>query len=40
MVLVITASRALVQWGLAGPDLEASNPLVAAWEATVEQADR
>jgi aminoglycoside phosphotransferase (APT) family kinase protein len=38
MVLAITATRALVQWGLAGPDLEASNPLVAEWEAVVDRA--
>jgi aminoglycoside phosphotransferase (APT) family kinase protein len=38
MVLGITATRAMVQWGLAGPDLEATNPLVAAWEDLVERA--
>jgi aminoglycoside phosphotransferase (APT) family kinase protein len=40
MVLAITASRALVQWGLAGPNLEADNLLVTEWEAVAERAGR
>jgi aminoglycoside phosphotransferase (APT) family kinase protein len=40
MVLAITATRAMVQWGIAGPSVDTDNPLVAAWEATVEQAAR
>jgi aminoglycoside phosphotransferase (APT) family kinase protein len=38
MILVVTATRAMVQWGLAGPSVEDDNSLVAAWEATVEEA--
>jgi aminoglycoside phosphotransferase (APT) family kinase protein len=38
MVLVITATRAMIQWGLAGSDIETDNPLVAVWEGLVERA--
>ena len=38
MVIVVTATRAMVQWGLAGPNLESDNPLVGAWEAVVDEA--
>ena len=38
MVIVVTASRAMVQWGLAGSNLESDNPLVGAWEAAVDEA--
>lgn len=38
MVLTITATRAMVQWGLDGPDLEASNPIISAWESAVHAA--
>lgn len=31
-ILVITATRAMVQWGLAGPSVEDTNPLIDAWE--------
>jgi aminoglycoside phosphotransferase (APT) family kinase protein len=37
-VLVVTATRAMIQWGLAGPSVESANPLVGAWEAAVELA--
>jgi aminoglycoside phosphotransferase (APT) family kinase protein len=37
-ILSITASRAMIQWGLSGASVESDNPVVAAWEATVEQA--
>jgi aminoglycoside phosphotransferase (APT) family kinase protein len=40
MIVGITATRAMVQWGLAGPDLEASNPFVAAWETSLAEAAR
>jgi len=40
MVLVITATRALAQWGVAKPDVERSNFLVPQWEAVVERAAR
>jgi len=40
MVLCITASRAMVQWGLGGPDLEAANPVVPAWEDAARVAFR
>src|SRR6185295_11921655 len=35
MVVVITASRAMVQWGLAGSSLDDDNPLVGLWEQAV-----
>jgi aminoglycoside phosphotransferase (APT) family kinase protein len=38
MVLGVTATRAMVQWGLAGPSLEADNPVVAMWEQAVGRA--
>jgi len=38
MVIVITASRAMVQWGLAGPSLDSDNPLVAVWEDLAARA--
>lgn len=38
MVLAITATRAMIQWGLAGPSVDTDNPLVATWEAAVERA--
>ena len=39
-IIVVTATRAMVKWGLAGPDPEAANPLVAAWEASASKAGR
>jgi hypothetical protein len=39
MVVVITASRAMVQWGLAGSTLDDDNPLVGLWERAVERAE-
>ena len=38
-VIVVTATRAMVLWGLAGPDVESDNPLVRAWEAAVDEAE-
>jgi aminoglycoside phosphotransferase (APT) family kinase protein len=38
MMLSITATRAMIQWGLAGPSLESDNPVVAEWEAIVASA--
>jgi len=38
MVLAITATRAMVQWGLAGPSIDDENPIVGAWAALVEEA--
>jgi len=38
MVLAITATRAMVQWGLAGPSVDDENPIVGAWAALVEEA--
>jgi len=38
MMLSITATRALIQWGLSGPAVESDNPIVAEWEAIVAQA--
>ncbi|MCA2244767.1 phosphotransferase family protein [Mycobacterium sp. WUMAC-067] len=40
MVLCITATRAMVQWGLAGPSLEDTNPIVAEWELMTTRASR
>ena len=40
MVLCITATRAMVQWGLAGPAPEETNPLVAEWEKLITKASR
>jgi len=37
-VIAITATRAMIQWGMAGPSIEDSNPLVAAWEALIKKA--
>lgn len=38
MVLCVTVTRAMVQWGLAGQQPEASNPAIAAWEAVAAAA--
>jgi aminoglycoside phosphotransferase (APT) family kinase protein len=38
-VIAITATRAMIQWGFAQPsDVEALNPLIAAWESAAELA--
>ena len=37
MVLCVTASRAMVQWGMGGPSLESDNPVVAAWQAAIDE---
>jgi aminoglycoside phosphotransferase (APT) family kinase protein len=37
-VIVITASRAMVQWGLPTSSLDTDNPLVGAWESAVQDA--
>jgi aminoglycoside phosphotransferase (APT) family kinase protein len=37
-ILSITATRAMIQWGLSGASVESDNPVVAEWEAIVEQA--
>jgi aminoglycoside phosphotransferase (APT) family kinase protein len=39
-IIVVTATRALVQWGVPLADVERTNLLVAAWEAAVERAAR
>ena len=39
-IIVVTATRAMVQWGVAAADVERSNALVAAWEAAAERAAR
>jgi aminoglycoside phosphotransferase (APT) family kinase protein len=38
MVLCITATRAMLQWGLAEATVETDSPLVTAWEQTVQRA--
>ncbi len=38
MILCVTATRAMIQWGLAGPDVESVNPVIESWESTVERA--
>ncbi|WP_007509101.1 phosphotransferase family protein [Pseudofrankia saprophytica] len=37
-ILCVTATRAMIQWGLADEGIESANPLVARWEACVERA--
>jgi aminoglycoside phosphotransferase (APT) family kinase protein len=37
-VIVVTATRAMVQWGLVDPFTEAANALVPAWESVVDRA--
>jgi aminoglycoside phosphotransferase (APT) family kinase protein len=37
-IISVTATRAMIQWGLAGEDVESDNPLVARWEKAVQQA--
>ena len=39
-VLCVTATRAMVQWGVPAPSLESDNPVVAAWESAVRGAAR
>jgi aminoglycoside phosphotransferase (APT) family kinase protein len=39
-VLCVTASRAMILWGLADETIETANPMVARWESCVEQAAR
>ena len=39
-VVTITATRAMVQWGLGGPNLESVNVLVDRWEAAAKRAGR
>jgi aminoglycoside phosphotransferase (APT) family kinase protein len=39
-ILCVTASRAMVQWGLSTDSLESDNPVVADWESAVERAAR
>lgn len=36
MVLCVTATRAMFQWGFGGPNIENDNPVVPAWEAAIE----
>lgn len=39
-VVVITATRAMIQWGLGGPNLEGDNLIIDRWEAAAERAGR
>jgi aminoglycoside phosphotransferase (APT) family kinase protein len=39
-VIVVTATRAMVQWGMSTSSLDTDNPLVAAWETAVQDAAR
>jgi aminoglycoside phosphotransferase (APT) family kinase protein len=39
-VVCITATRAMVQWGVAEGSVESDNPIVAAWESAVARATR
>jgi aminoglycoside phosphotransferase (APT) family kinase protein len=39
-ILCVTASRAMVQWGLSTGSLESDNPVVADWESAAERAAR
>ena len=36
-ILCVTATRAMIQWGLSGPTVESDNPIVSAWEAAIER---
>ena len=38
MILCVTATRAMLQWGLAAASVEADNPIVSAWEKAVQRA--
>jgi aminoglycoside phosphotransferase (APT) family kinase protein len=37
-VLSVTATRAMIQWGLSGQTIESDNPFVARWERAVQRA--
>lgn len=37
-ILGVTATRAMIQWGMATTDVESVNPVVATWESAVERA--
>jgi len=39
-ILCITATRAMVQWGLSNLSVDSDNPVVIAWESAIEQAAR
>ena len=39
-IIVVTASRAMVQWGLADPFAEECNGMLPAWESLVDRATR
>jgi aminoglycoside phosphotransferase (APT) family kinase protein len=39
-ILCITATRAMIHWGLAGDDIEADNLIVPLWESAVDRAAR
>ncbi|MFN8028055.1 MAG: phosphotransferase [Acidimicrobiia bacterium] len=39
-IICITASRAMVQWGVAGDDIDVSNPMVADWHALIDVASK
>jgi aminoglycoside phosphotransferase (APT) family kinase protein len=39
-VLCVTATRAMIQWGLADRTIETANPMVSRWERCVERAAR
>jgi aminoglycoside phosphotransferase (APT) family kinase protein len=34
-ILCVTATRAMIQWGLAGDDIESTNPVVSVWESLI-----
>jgi aminoglycoside phosphotransferase (APT) family kinase protein len=40
MILCVTATRAMIQWGVAGESVDTDNFIVPAWEAAVERATR
>jgi aminoglycoside phosphotransferase (APT) family kinase protein len=39
-VLCVTATRAMIQWGLSGPTVESDNSIVSAWEAAIERVGK
>lgn len=39
-IICITATRAMVQWGVGGDDVESANPLLAYWHSLIEVASK
>jgi aminoglycoside phosphotransferase (APT) family kinase protein len=39
-IICITATRAMVQWGIAGDDVDLTNPMVADWHSLIDVASK